>query len=162
MRRDRRSSTARPLALVAVLAAVATLATVPCPVVGSVRGAEQPDERAVTLTVRVECVDSRRGTVRIALFDSAETHLREARRAELLSAAVRPVVWRVRGLRPGHYSLAVFHDLDDDEVLDRGFLGRPTEPYAFSNGQRGRFGRPSWERSRIAVAEDRVAEVCLK
>ena len=103
------------------------------------------------LEIEIECLRSARGSVRVALFDSSRTHLETAARSAVLAAAEDRIVWRVPDLSPGHYSLAVYHDRNDNGRLDRTFLGLPGEPYGFSNGRRARFGPPSWRAARFSV-----------
>jgi uncharacterized protein (DUF2141 family) len=59
---------------------------------------------------------------------------------------------RVRNVKPGSYSIAVFHDVNGNGKLDRNFIGLPSEPYGFSNDV-GRRGPPDFERARIVVRE---------
>ena len=47
-------------------------------------------------------------------------------------------------LEPGKYALAVYHDLNGNEILDKNFVGIPKEPYGFSNNFRPRFSAPSF------------------
>jgi uncharacterized protein (DUF2141 family) len=48
-------------------------------------------------------------------------------------------------LEPGRYALAVYHDLNDNNVLDKNFIGIPKEPYGFGNDFRPRFSAPSFD-----------------
>jgi uncharacterized protein (DUF2141 family) len=48
-------------------------------------------------------------------------------------------------LEPGKYALAVYHDLNNNSVLDKNFVGIPKEPYGFSNDFRPRFSPPTFE-----------------
>ena len=43
----------------------------------------------------------------------------------------------------GIYTANFYLDLNNNQKLDRGILGQPIEPYAFSNGARNYFGIPS-------------------
>ena len=45
-------------------------------------------------------------------------------------------------LPPAKYAIAVFHDENDNDELDRQFTGFPAEAYGFSNNVRGTFGPP--------------------
>ncbi len=47
-------------------------------------------------------------------------------------------------LEPGTYGIAVYQDLNSNEVLDKTSLGIPTEPYGFSNNIRNRFRPPDF------------------
>lgn len=45
-------------------------------------------------------------------------------------------------LSPAKYAIAVFHDENDNNKLDRQFTGFPAEAYGFSNNVRGTLGPP--------------------
>ena len=45
----------------------------------------------------------------------------------------------------GKYAIMVFQDMNGNKKLDKGFLGIPKEPFAFSNNFRPLFGPPSWK-----------------
>jgi uncharacterized protein (DUF2141 family) len=104
---------------------------------------------AEALTVRVEGLAQPSGHVMIALYDRADAYEigdEQALRRERLPVDDRlEVVWAVDGLASGDYGVALFHDVDDDEVLDTNFVGLPKEPYGFSNNARGRFGPPDYD-----------------
>lgn len=71
--------------------------------------------------------------------------LRDADGKEVLKN-VHPVDEKVETItlkvKPGTYALAIFHDANDNNELDRAFTGIPTELYGFSNDARGVFGPP--------------------
>jgi uncharacterized protein (DUF2141 family) len=46
---------------------------------------------------------------------------------------------------PGTYTLAVYLDVNKNNKLDKGILGQPLEPYAFSNNARSAFSAPGVE-----------------
>ena len=48
-------------------------------------------------------------------------------------------------IAPGRYALAVYHDLNANEVMDKNFVGIPKEPYGFSTNFRPKFSAPSFE-----------------
>jgi uncharacterized protein (DUF2141 family) len=47
--------------------------------------------------------------------------------------------------QPGTYTLAVYLDVNKNNKLDKGILGQPLEPYAFSNNARSTFSAPGVE-----------------
>ena len=104
---------------------------------------------AETLTVRVENLFTSSGHVLIALYDNANAFQsgddKALRREKLPVDDSLEVVWALDGLTPGDYGVALFHDIDGDEVLNRNFVGMPKEPYGFSNNARGTFGPPDFE-----------------
>jgi uncharacterized protein (DUF2141 family) len=113
--------------------------------------------QAATLVIRAEGVASPQGVVYVGICDrnfEAETCPYRDRAA----ARQGTVEFRVRNVKPGRYSIAIFHDLNGNGVLDRTFIGLPSEPYGFSNDV-GRRGIPSFSGAQITVAEPSTAIV---
>ena len=66
--------------------------------------------------------------------------------------AVGPVVrLQFPDLSLGSYAVKVFHDVDDNSILDTNWMGIPKEPYGFSNDAMGTFGPPSFEQASFKV-----------
>jgi uncharacterized protein (DUF2141 family) len=57
------------------------------------------------------------------------------------------------GLAPGAYAVVVFHDENDNELIDHSVIHLPAEPLGFSNGfALGLFsGKPTFEKLRFTV-----------
>lgn len=106
---------------------------------------------AATLVIRAEGVQSAENMVYAGICD---TSFDEATCPYKDRTAARPgtVEMRLRNVKPGTYSIAVFHDRNGNGKLDRNFIGLPSEPYGFSNDV-GRRGPPSFEAARIVVRE---------
>jgi uncharacterized protein (DUF2141 family) len=123
-------------------------------------GTKPPEavQGTATLVVVVGGMESDEGAVRVALFDSEASHEEKENpfRAETLPVTERECTWVVTGIPFGSYSVAVYHDRNQNGELDTSFLGIPSEPYAFSNDARSRFGPPSFQDARFEVREDSV------
>ena len=66
-------------------------------------------------------------------------------------------------LAPGEWAVALSQDTNDNDKLDKNFLGIPTEPYAFSNNVRPRFAAPNFEECKFTVAgPGQVISIALK
>jgi uncharacterized protein (DUF2141 family) len=50
-------------------------------------------------------------------------------------------------------AIAVYQDLDSNDVLTKNGLGIPTEPYGFSNNARGTFGPPRFDKAQLTVTD---------
>ena len=112
-----------------------------------------PAVAAEALTVRVEGLSTTAGHVKIAIFDKADAFPDDEKAIQREKVPVGDkleAVWVINGLAPGQYGVAVFHDIDDDGVLDTNFVGMPKEPYGFSNNARGTFGPPAYEATTFA------------
>ena len=44
-----------------------------------------------------------------------------------------------------NYTIAIFHDVNDNGKMDKNFVGVPKEPYGFSNNARSKWGPPKYE-----------------
>lgn len=93
------------------------------------------------------------GSIVLMLFDSANAFgdFRDAVRKETFSTN-GSTSFTLDQIPAGEYALVVHHDLNSDGVLDKNFIGIPTEPLAFSNGYRPK-GPPNYQRARISLAE---------
>jgi uncharacterized protein (DUF2141 family) len=55
------------------------------------------------------------------------------------------------GVPPGTYAVSVMHDENDNQRLDKNFLGIPTEGYGVSNNHTYAMSSPTWEESKFVV-----------
>jgi len=87
------------------------------------------------------------GQIKCALFN--DTELTFKNRPPVSAIELQPSdtfrVWQSEPLPYGRYAIAVYQDLNFNDVLDKSFIGRPTEPYGFSNDARSMFGPPRFE-----------------
>jgi len=66
------------------------------------------------------------------------------------------------GVVPGQYAIRLFHDVNGNGQLDTNPFGMPTEPFAFSNNARGRFGPATWADAAFTVtAGANVQEIAI-
>ena len=90
---------------------------------------------ADTLLVTVNGVKADEGNLRIAVFD--EAHRDEFPDGEYLLGVTVPATGEemtveISIVESGEYAIAVIQDLNENEKLDKNFLGIPKEPYGFS------------------------------
>ena len=106
-----------------------------------------------SLTVQVEGLQGARGAVVMAVFASADSWNGgdpvAGGRVEVSGPAVTV---SFDALPAGDYAIRMYHDVDGDGELDVNLMGIPSEPFAFSNNARGRFGPASWADSVFAVS----------
>lgn len=63
----------------------------------------------------------------------------------------------ISDLPPGRYGVIVFHDENDNGLLDISVLGIPREGYGFSKNAIGFFSAPSFDKAAVTVGEDDVS-----
>lgn len=102
------------------------------------------------------------GDVILRLFDSANAFgdFRDPLREQSFPADGR-ATFVLSGLEAGSYALLVHHDVDGDGVLDKSFIGIPTEPIALSNDYRPK-GPPSFQRAELRLAPGERLELELE
>jgi uncharacterized protein (DUF2141 family) len=58
-------------------------------------------------------------------------------------------------LPEGKYGVIAFHDINNNEELDKNMLGIPTEPYGFSNNARGLLSKPNYEETLVNLNQNK-------
>ncbi len=59
-----------------------------------------------------------------------------------------------KGLRPGRYAVAVYHDENDNGEFDQALFGIPLEDFGFSNDATVFLGPPSFGEAQVSVPEE--------
>ncbi len=109
-----------------------------------------------TLSVQVNNVESAKGMVKVAVYDSDATFLSfdQVLKANSVAAQKGSIVLSITDLPEGEYALAVFHDENDNGKLDTNWLGIPKESVAFSNAKMKTFGPPKYRECAFKISSD--------
>ncbi len=105
------------------------------------------------LTVEVHGLRSNGGAVHFGLYDTPGAFPDYDGRLAGARTGIkdRRAVAVFKGLKPGRYALAVYHDENANGEFDRFIFGLPIEDYGFSNGATVFFGPPSFEAAAVTV-----------
>lgn len=97
------------------------------------------------LEVKVSNVRVQKGTaVHVAVYPK-DGFLKSGKHVAVQSMPANAATVRFNfNLPPGSYALAIFHDLNSNNKLDRKWIGLPDEPYGFSRNFKPRFGPPEF------------------
>jgi uncharacterized protein (DUF2141 family) len=106
---------------------------------------------AADLTVDVAGLLNAKGTVMVAVFDSAGHFLKQPLRTAAVAAQPGQVQLLISDLAPGDYAVSLFQDENGNGKLDKNLVGMPVEPYGFSNDAAGSNGPPGFEQARVQV-----------
>lgn len=89
----------------------------------------------------------------LAVYDKAETYMSDdcIRCAEVRVNESGVVNMKISDLPAGEYAITLFHDVNGNHLLDKNFIGIPTEPYGFSNNARGLFGPPTFDAAKFVL-----------
>lgn len=75
-----------------------------------------------------------------------------------ITAASETAPLNILKLPHGRYAIAAFADLNKNGKLDRSFIGKPSEPYGFSNDARQLFGPPDFAHAAFEVTDAPVSQ----
>lgn len=110
---------------------------------------------AADLIVTVSNLRSNHGDVHIALYDRPDAFpdsdgMLVEHETPVLQHKARHVF---RGLEPGTYAIAIYHDENGNDDFDTNFIGLPLEGYAFSNGATVFLGPPDFDEAAFSVED---------
>ncbi|KGF72048.1 hypothetical protein DO97_13600 [Neosynechococcus sphagnicola sy1] len=106
------------------------------------------------LRVTISGLKNQQGQVCLSLFSSQQGFPGSSERAvqaRCLKVAEIPMVVQFQNLPPGSYAIAVFHDANGDNILNRNGLGIPTEEFGFSQNPGIFAGPPKFGDSQVLV-----------
>jgi uncharacterized protein (DUF2141 family) len=107
-----------------------------------------------TVTVVVSALASTSSVVKLNFYNDPDKFLKVGQMA--IRMVVRPDGKSTLSipvtLAPGEWAVAVSQDLNNNDKLDKNFLGIPTEPFAFSNNVKPRLAAPRFEECKFTVA----------
>jgi uncharacterized protein (DUF2141 family) len=131
---------------------------------GLLLSAAAPNEPQ-SVTVTVTSLVSNTAAVRLYFYNTREGFLKSGKWA--FSKSVKPggkseFTLPVE-LPRGEWAVAITQDLNNNDKIDKNFLGIPTEPYAFSNNIRPTVAAPGFDECKFTVdGPGKVVSIVLK
>lgn len=117
------------------------------------------------ISVSICNLRNNKGYVLISLYkdgvgypDNPDKAIRKAK----LAIHNKQAVTSFSGLASGKYAIAILHDENDDQKMNKTFLGLPKEGYGFSNNVMGTFGPPSFSKASFTYSSGKVVSVSIK
>lgn len=105
------------------------------------------------VTVVVSSLASTTSVVKLNFYNAPEKFLKEGQMA--IRMVVRPDGKNTLSipveLTTGEWAVALSQDLNNNDKLDKNFLGIPTEPFAFSNNVKPRLSAPKFQECKFMV-----------
>jgi uncharacterized protein (DUF2141 family) len=92
------------------------------------------------------------GVVRCALYAAPQDYMKKSFREVVGSVSGGHAVCVFAHVTPGTYSMASFHDQNNNDKLDTGIFGIPTEGLGFSNNAKGTMGPPKYKDASFAFS----------
>ncbi len=119
------------------------------------------EEQTFDLTIEISGMDTDKGKVFIALYNSEKTFLKSSKTTKGTNAVVKDkkAVAYFKGLTKGEYAVSLFHDENDNNKMDTKIFGIPKEPYGFSNNATGFMGPPKYKDAKFNIEEDKTITI---
>jgi uncharacterized protein (DUF2141 family) len=119
--------------------------------------------KSAELRVTITDLRSQKGDVHIAIYDNPGGFpkgdgMREELRSPVNDGRALAIF---KDLAPGQYAIATFHDENDNDEFDQGFLGIPLEDFAFSSGAKAFLGPPSFKDAAFSLDGDTSLTISL-
>ncbi|EAQ40916.1 MULTISPECIES: DUF2141 domain-containing protein [unclassified Polaribacter] len=124
----------------------------------------QAQEETYDLTIEVSGMEVDSGKVFLALSDRAESFLKKGDGTKGANAIVKDgkAIIYFKGLKKGAYAASVFHDANDNNIMDTKMFGIPKEPYGFSNNAKGFMGPPSFDEAKFVLDDHKTISITVK
>jgi|GEM_PF-1277422 len=117
-------------------------------------GPSQAQPRHYTLTVVVTHMLPAAGHVKVAVFNSRSTFLKSPYiKKQTQAGQDGQTIVNFENIPAGDYAVSVILDENDDGKLDRNFIGKPREPFGFSNNVHVKFAPPAFDKAKFTVDE---------
>ncbi len=116
------------------------------------------------LSVKITGVLNNTGLISIGLYNKPEG-FREYESifiGQEIKAKLGEMHYVFKDIPEGTYALSIFHDENEDKVLNKNFLGIPKEGYGFSNNIRPTFRAANFEESQFEVSKDTQLNIKMR
>ena len=123
-----------------------------------------PSDSSSDIHVNVKGVEELKGSMFIAVFDDPASfpEFGKQYREMVLPVRSKELSHAFKDLPNHTYAVAVFHDINDNGILDKNALGIPLEPYGFSRNARARFSAPPFEDAKIELKNNLEIQIDIQ
>lgn len=117
-----------------------------------------------TIVVKVSGIENNKGVIRIGLYNSKTSfpiYKKAMFENSFKQANKSGITYTFENIPAGTYAIAVWHDENKNEKIDKNFLGVPTENYGFSKNIYGTFGPPDFEEVSFKVTSEKINKLTI-
>lgn len=117
------------------------------------------------LKVTISRLHSNQGVVLVSLFKDGNGYPDHASKAigkEKGYIVEKSSTIFFKNVAPGNYAIAILHDENNNQKMDKTILGIPKEGYGFSNNVSGAFGPPSFKKASFIHTASAPTEILIK
>lgn len=114
------------------------------------------------IKVSISNLRNNNGHILISLFKGGEGYPdkpEKAYRIAKANIADNKSTLLISNIVAGNYVIAILHDENDDQKMNKNFFGLPKEGYGFSNNVMGTFGPPSFNKAGFRYNNNTLLEI---
>ena len=122
------------------------------------------DSTGFNLTVTVTNIQNTKGKISFGLFRKQDSFPIKGKQYKgvFIETTRSKTTYTFQNLEKNSYAVAIYHDANNNGVLDKNLVGAPTEAYGFSRNARSTFSAPSFEDAKIDLKENKSIEIWIK
>ena len=122
------------------------------------------------LNIEIENIEYQ-GTIYLAIYDNSTSFNQDNKNKNIdkkrwvksiVEAVTKEGFKRSIELKKGIYAISLYVDSNDNKIIDKNFIGIPTEQYGFSNNASGFLGSPSYKDASFNLVDDLNIKISLK
>ncbi len=118
-------------------------------------------QNTYTINVTVTNVESNKGKVFLALYNSESSFLEKVMQGTTSKIYNNSCAVVFKNIPEGTYAVSIFHDENDNGKMDTNFVGIPKEDYGCSNNAKGFMGPPKWEDAKFELNANKQLTISL-
>ena len=107
------------------------------------------------INIEVFNIKNQKGSLVIGLYNIKETFPIKTEEFQSLILDINSTTLKgqFKNIPNGTYAIALFHDENSNEIMDKNFLGIPKEGYGFSNNAKALLSAPSFDEAKFELKE---------
>lgn len=106
---------------------------------------------AASINITITNIKNTKGVVRIGIINKEKDFPYEASTGKKIPISGNSVNVKFTGLAPGEYAIAVHHDENCNDKVDKNVLGVPLEGYCFSNNVKALVAPPKFKFAKFVL-----------
>ncbi len=117
--------------------------------------------QTATLEVKMTGFKNNTGVVKVGLYDSEANFLKAVYKNLTSEIKNNSASVTFTDIPKGSYAVSIYHDENQNGVLDRNSFGIPSEDYGTSNGATGFMGPPKFEDAKFNVTTNSKINITI-
>lgn len=106
---------------------------------------------AAVINIKVTNIKNMKGVIRVGIINKAEAFPYDAFTGKKVPISGNSVNVKFTDLAPGEYAIAVHHDENCNDKVDKNGLGLPIEGYCFSNNVKALVAPPKFKYAKFKL-----------